>query len=158
MKRNVIPAIAVVVVVAIIAASAYVLPMEQKAAYATSTTPTPKAVIASVGTKTRNVSSSGSIATVDIIKNASVVKAGEKAFNPDPVKVSAGSTVIWKNSDTTIHTLKSGSGPKDSESGKLFDSGIIKPGTTFTFKFLKAGTYHYYCSQHPAMVGKVVVS
>ena len=79
-------------------------------------------------------------------------------FNPDPVQVSAGGTIVWKNSDTVSHTLKSGSGPADPKSGQLFDSREIKPGAAFAFKFLKTGTYDYYCSMHPAMTGKIVVS
>jgi plastocyanin len=39
----------------------------------------------------------------------------------------------------------------------VFDSGLIKPGGTFSFKFTTAGTYDYYCTLHPEMAGQVVV-
>ena len=95
--------------------------------------------------------------TVDIVKNASTMKAGGKAFNPDPVQVSKGGTVTWKNTDTVSHTVTSGTGPSDPHSGKVFDSKLISPGKTFEYKFTHAGTYYYYCTVHPEMVGRVVV-
>jgi plastocyanin len=102
------------------------------------------------GAKTKNP-------TVDIVKGASVMKAGGKAFNPDPIQVSVGGTVTWKNSDAVAHTVTSGKGPGDPHSGKVFDSKLISPGKTFEYKFTHAGTYYYYCTAHPAMVGRVVV-
>lgn len=109
----------------------------------------------STATKTQNTGSSN--IAVDILKNASIMKAGQKTFNPDPVRVSVGGTVTWKNSDTAVHTVTSGKGPKDTQSGKMFDSGLIKPEKTFEYKFANAGTYDYYCTVHPAMVGKIIV-
>jgi plastocyanin len=39
-----------------------------------------------------------------------------------------------------------------------FDSGIMQTGQTFKHTFYEAGTFEYYCTVHPAMVGKVVVT
>jgi len=39
-----------------------------------------------------------------------------------------------------------------------FDSGIMQLGQTFKHTFYEAGTFEYYCTVHPAMVGKIVVS
>jgi plastocyanin len=44
------------------------------------------------------------------------------------------------------------------DSGTVFDSSILSPKATFDFKFDLAGEYDYYCTLHPQMVGKVVVS
>ena len=39
-----------------------------------------------------------------------------------------------------------------------FDSGIMLQGETFIHTFDNPGTFEYYCTVHPAMVAKVVVS
>jgi plastocyanin len=41
--------------------------------------------------------------------------------------------------------------------GSLFDSGIVKPGSTFEFTFSNAGDYNYFCTIHPWMMGQVIV-
>lgn len=42
--------------------------------------------------------------------------------------------------------------------GSLFDSGIIKPDTTFEFTLSNAGNYNYFCTIHPWMMGQIVVT
>ncbi len=94
-------------------------------------------------------------ASVSIVPNASTM--GDKAFSPNPAEVKAGESVTWTNDDSQIHTATSGAvGAEDS--GKVFDSGILSPKATFDFKFDQAGEVDYYCTLHPQMVGKVVVS
>jgi plastocyanin len=39
-----------------------------------------------------------------------------------------------------------------------FDSGIMETGDTFRYTFQESGTFEYYCTVHPNMVGKVIVS
>jgi len=39
-----------------------------------------------------------------------------------------------------------------------FDSGIMETDDTFRYTFQESGTFEYYCTVHPNMVGKVVVS
>lgn len=94
-------------------------------------------------------------ASVSIVPNASTM--GDKAFSPNPAEVNPGESVTWTNDDSQIHTATSGAvGAEDS--GKVFDSGILSPKATFDFKFDQAGEVDYYCTLHPQMVGKVVVS
>jgi plastocyanin len=100
---------------------------------------------------------SSSKVLVTIPKNSSTVNFGQTEFKRDPTQIRIGDIVKWKNSDTVNHTVTYGTGPKDSQSGKLFDSGALKPGKTFEFKFTKAGIYDYYCTLHPAMAGQVNV-
>jgi plastocyanin len=79
----------------------------------------------------------------------------------DPIKVKVGQKVIWTNNDSVQHTVVSGTGPNDPNSGKDFDSGLTKlinPHATFEHTFTKAGTFPYYCQLHPTMTGKVIVS
>ncbi len=82
--------------------------------------------------------------------------AANNCFTPNPLYVSPGTTVTWKNTDILSHTVTSGHA-SDNDAGSLYDSGLIKTGNTFQFTFATAGTYNYFCTVHPWMVGQVVV-
>ncbi|HJW19989.1 MAG TPA: plastocyanin/azurin family copper-binding protein [Candidatus Nitrosotalea sp.] len=41
--------------------------------------------------------------------------------------------------------------------GSIFDSETIQPGKTFEFRFSNSGTYNYFCTIHPWMIGQVIV-
>lgn len=73
------------------------------------------------------------------------------AFAPASITIAAGTTVTWTNRDDELHTVVSADDPK------LFKSGPLDTGDHFAFTFAKPGTYQYYCSIHPHMVGTVVV-
>jgi len=66
-----------------------------------------------------------------------------------PISVTAGSTVTWRNSDGEPHTVVSVDG--------LFRSAALDTGETFSFKFTKQGTFKYVCTIHPRMVSTVTV-
>ena len=70
------------------------------------------------------------------------------------VRVFPNDTVIWKNSDTTDHTVVAET--LDNQ-GLLFDSGLIKPGKEFQYQFTELGVYEYFCHLHPWMSGTVIV-
>ncbi|HEY2648820.1 MAG TPA: plastocyanin/azurin family copper-binding protein, partial [Puia sp.] len=72
------------------------------------------------------------------------------AFNPASLSVTAGATVTWTNSDTTIHTVTADDGS--------FNSGNIAIGATYSRVFNTAGTFSYHCTIHPEMTGKVMVT
>jgi len=74
---------------------------------------------------------------------------GNRAFVPDDLDISAGSTVTWMNTDATSHTSTS--------DGALWASGTLGPGRQFSFTFQTAGTFPYHCTIHPGMVGRIVV-
>ncbi|MFI5416181.1 MAG: plastocyanin/azurin family copper-binding protein [Nitrososphaerales archaeon] len=77
-------------------------------------------------------------------------------FSPSPLGVAPGTTVTWTNTDTVSHTITSGK-MSDNDSGSMFDSGLVKPTKTFQFTFANAGTFNYFCTVHPWMVGQVIV-
>jgi plastocyanin len=89
----------------------------------------------------------GPSSAITIPKGAEVL--GNRAFTPDDIEVSAGTTVTWTNTDSVSHTSTSNA------SG--WDSGIIAPGRQFAFTYQTAGTFPYHCAIHPGMVGTVVV-
>jgi plastocyanin len=73
-----------------------------------------------------------------------------KAYSPSVIKVSADTTVTWKNEDQIIHTV--------TDLGGKFDSGFIQPAETWQYTFDSNGVYYYFCSIHPWMEGAVIVS
>lgn len=91
------------------------------------------------------------------IYNASMIGIKkDKSYDPNPININAGDTVVWTNSDNDIHSVTSG-GDEGPSIGQEFDSGIIGSGKSFTHKFENLGTYEYFCSMHPPMVGEVIV-
>lgn len=71
------------------------------------------------------------------------------AFQPNPIIIKPNMIITWTNDDQVPHTVTSDSG--------LFNSGVIKPGETYTHKFSKSGIFPYHCDIHPWMHGKVEV-
>jgi plastocyanin len=86
-------------------------------------------------------------------------------YMPSVITVGVNQTVTWINQDKEVHTVTSGQ-----SSGRvglvrngmghpngLFDSGLIKPGQSWTHEFTKVGTFEYFCMIHPWMEGYVQV-
>jgi plastocyanin len=93
---------------------------------------------------------------VSIVKDAAL--KGDKAYQPNPVNVTVGQELVWTNNDTQIHTVTSGAGPSDPQSGDVFNSGIMSPKATFGYIFNQTGEVPYYCTLHPQMIGTVIIS
>lgn len=87
--------------------------------------------------------------TVTIV-NGAHIQSNAPGFSPQNVTVAIGvnNTVVWVNSDTTVHTVTSNS--------KLFDS-LLKPGNSTQYTFTSPGVYPYHCTIHSWMVGYVIV-
>ena len=127
-----------------------------------STPPTAAAPVASPSTASGNeTNQTGTVAgpsvTLNIPEGSSV--QGNPAYEPDPLTITAGDTVEVSNQDTVPHTVTSGTGPEDAESGSQFDTSIIDAGATAQVDTasLAAGDYPYYCSVHPYMLGTMTV-
>jgi plastocyanin len=72
----------------------------------------------------------------------------------DPVIVSPGTTVTWRNEDADAHTVTA--------DDKSFDSGDMLQGAVFQHTFTKPGEFPYYCTWHGGpggqyMSGRVIV-
>ena len=85
-------------------------------------------------------------ADITIVPNAAGAMV---AYQPATFTVAVGGTVTWINRDTTAHTVTSNT--------SAFDSGSFTTGLTWSHTFTAPGTYHYYCTIHPMMVGTIVV-
>jgi len=85
---------------------------------------------------------------------------GNKSYNPNPIVVKEGQTILWVNGDAISYTVTSGShenGVRSEDSGILFDSTAVLPGHFYSMEFDVPGTYLYYCFYHPSMTGEVKV-
>lgn len=72
-------------------------------------------------------------------------------FAPMTLTVKVGTKVTWANHDDVPHTVVSADDPA------LFKSPPLDTDDAYSFTFAKAGTYKYFCSVHPQMVGIIVV-
>jgi plastocyanin len=70
-------------------------------------------------------------------------------FGPASLSVPVNSAVTWVNKDDIPHVIASSDG--------LFKSKALDTDQTYSYTFTKPGTYPYYCSIHPKMVGKIIV-
>jgi plastocyanin len=75
---------------------------------------------------------------------------GNMSFSPNPVNVTVGQRVAWRNSAGQVHTATQNSG--------TFDTGNINSGNqSSAITMGTAGSFSYHCAIHPSMVGTVNV-
>jgi plastocyanin len=77
------------------------------------------------------------------------VRVDNFTFGPATLTVPVNSTVTWVNKDDLPHVIASNDG--------VFKSKALDTDDKYSYTFSKAGTYAYFCSIHPKMVGKIVV-
>lgn len=77
------------------------------------------------------------------------IEINNYVFAPQQLVVPPGTTVTWTNQDEAPHTVAS----KD----KSFRSAALDTGESFSYTFTTPGTYDYFCTLHPHMVGSVTV-
>lgn len=82
---------------------------------------------------------------------ATEVKIDNFTFAPGTITVAKGATVKWTNHDDIPHTVVS-------DDKSTFKSKPLDTDDKFSYTFDKAGTYNYFCSIHPKMTAKVVVT
>jgi plastocyanin len=78
------------------------------------------------------------------VKNVEIIQS---SFDPDIVTISAGTTVVWTNKDTTFNhrVVHLPELPSDKE---LFHSESLSYGDTFSYTFNQPGRYRYSDPQH----------
>lgn len=72
-------------------------------------------------------------------------------FAPASVQIRPGDQVTFKNNDLVPHTVTA-------KPAGVFDSGVVKPGESWTIALQTGGTIHYGCTLHPMMEGEIVVA
>lgn len=83
--------------------------------------------------------------------NANEVTIDNFAFNPKTISVTAGSKLTWRNRDDVPHKIQSAD-------GRFAASPILDTKGTYSVAFPESGEFRYFCSLHPVMQGKVVVT
>jgi len=93
--------------------------------------------------------------TVAMPVGAGIQQEGQIYYDPEELQISIGTTVLWINDDSAMHTVTSGNS-QEGPNG-VFDSDLIAAGDSFEFTFTSQGTEDYYCIVHPWMTGAVEV-
>jgi plastocyanin len=109
---------------------------------------------------TRSNKTINAVDGIDIIYASIVIGAISRttdAYQPNPIYLKEGQMVIWTNNDYILHTVTQRSLSVGTDTALRFDSGILLRGQYFLHLFDKEGTYNYYCTIHPWMVGQVIV-
>lgn len=77
------------------------------------------------------------------------IEITKHSFSLPTVTVPAGATVTWVNHDDDAHTVVS--------TTALFRSPGLDTDDSYSYRFTQPGTYQYFCTLHPLMVGTVIV-
>jgi plastocyanin len=95
--------------------------------------------------------------TIKILQGASI--QGSPDFDPKELTAKKGDEVTVINQDTVPHTVTSGTGSSDPNSGKQFNTSIINGGQSAKISLaqLNPAEYNFYCMIHPYMNGKIKV-
>jgi plastocyanin len=72
------------------------------------------------------------------------------AFVPQVLTVTPGTTVTWTNADDDPHTVTA--------NDKSFHSVALDTDNKYSFTFTRPGEFAYFCSLHPHMTGKIIVT
>jgi plastocyanin len=103
------------------------------------------AVLSFAGLRT----AAGESATEATASRAQTEKIANFEYQPTPLRVSAGTRVVFSNQSSVTHTA--------TQNGGGFDTGNIRAGKTASVTFKRPGVYVFHCSIHPFMHGKIVV-
>ena len=71
------------------------------------------------------------------------ITVGDNFFKPKVVEIDPGTTVKWVNKGRNLHSI-------DPDKGKLFGTGSLPSGKSYSFTFKNPGDYPYYCAFHGA--------
>jgi plastocyanin len=78
-----------------------------------------------------------------------VVAIDNFSFAPTDLTILTGTEITWINEDDVPHTIVS--------VDHKFKSRALDTGEKFSYMFQTPGTYEYFCSVHPKMIGKIIV-
>ena len=82
---------------------------------------------------------------------ANEVSIDNFAFNPKIVSIRAGSKLTWRNRDDVPHKIQSAD-------NRFAASPLLDTKGQYSVSFPESGEFPYFCSLHPVMQGKVVVT
>ena len=82
-------------------------------------------------------------------QETNVVSIDNFTFSPKDLTVAVGTTVNFVNHDDIPHTVV--------EKKLSFRSKALDTDGTYSYTFATAGSFDYFCSLHPHMVGRIIV-
>jgi plastocyanin len=82
-------------------------------------------------------------------EGAAGVRIVNYGFDPGNLRITAGTTVTWKNSDPVGHTATADAG--------VWGSPLLERGDEWSYTFTEPGTYTYFCAPHPQMKAQIEV-
>ena len=88
------------------------------------------------------------VSSEGIPDGATEVAIVEFKYDPEPIRIAAGTTVVWSNSDLAAHTVTADDGRWGSE--------YMAQGAVFQVTFDEPGVYVYYCELHPPRQAGIV--
>ncbi|WP_223512405.1 cupredoxin family copper-binding protein [Pseudomonas sp. GL-R-26] len=100
--------------------------------------------------KTRLLAAVCLMLSMPVWANEVKIDIKEFMFGPKDLTVALGTKVTWVNDDEIPHTV--------AETHKLFRSGALDTGDSYSWVFNTPGEFEYFCALHPQMLGKIVVS
>lgn len=74
------------------------------------------------------------------------------AYSPATITVKKGTTVTWTNQDFDEHDIT-----PDSPTDDFKQSNLLGRGDSYSVTFNETGTFTYFCTPHPEMIGSVEV-
>ena len=74
------------------------------------------------------------------------------------IELTKNNLVVWKNEDTTPHTVTPDHRHADSYSGSFGSEGVVMQGESYEFLFTEEGTIPYHCAPHPWMTGTLTIT
>jgi plastocyanin len=93
--------------------------------------------------------------TIAIPNGAAVQESSlnKEYYKPVNMKITSNSKVTWTNQDIAAHTATSGQSTDSSDSGQVFDTGTITPGSSGSAIISGSNEIPYHCTFHPWMLG-----
>ncbi len=81
------------------------------------------------------------------------VALGAHAFGDEPIVIFKGERMRWRNVDTLAHTVVA----DEASFPEFATTGSLAPGDERTFLMMTTGTTRVHCTEHPEMIGTLVV-
>jgi plastocyanin len=93
------------------------------------------------------------LVTTALAAGPTVIEMKSITYSPKKIEITAGDSVVWKNTSYTKHSATSNDG------GKTFDTGMVSPGqSSKAVLFAQPGDFLFNCSVHgKTMSGEIVV-
>jgi plastocyanin len=78
------------------------------------------------------------------------IEIRDMRFTPAELTIAPGTRVTWINEDNQPHTV--------TDRGRAFHSAALDTKERFSYTFARPGEFAYFCTIHPMMVGRIVVT